>query len=365
MPENDLPYLLALSNFSKFGPVRLKKIKAFFPDWKTAFSAGSTDFRQAGIEDNIITEFFAIKPSLDPEKLWQDVLKENIYILTPDDNGYPPLLQEIYNPPAILYCRGNIDLQSQTNIAIIGSRKFTAYGQQAATQIARDLAQSNLTIVSGLALGIDAAAHSATLEVNGRTIAVLGSGLDRQSIYPSANRYLADKIVAGGGTVISEFPLGTPPLKYHFPQRNRIIAGLSIGTVVIEAQEKSGALITAQLALDQNREVFALPGSIYSPQSAGPNKLIKQGARPITSAHDIIETLDLAQITKLIKNKKIIPESAEEEKIISRLSYEPTHVNEIVQMTGLDTSLINSTLVLMEMKGMVKNLGGMKYILMQ
>lgn len=359
----DLKYLVALSHFPKFGPQRLKKLQTRFPDWQSAFLASAADLQAAGLEENLANEFLAARININPDVLMEKLAKENIQILTLGQKNYPKLLAEIYSPPILLYFRGRLTGKNEYNIAIIGSRKYTSYGQQAAAQIARDLAEARFTIVSGLALGIDAIAHEATLSAHGRTIAVLGSGLDRQSIYPSANRYLADKIVAADGAVISEFPLGTPPLKHHFPQRNRIIAGLSLGTVVIEASDKSGALITAQYALDQNREVFALPGSIYSSQSIGPNKLIKQGAKTITSAHDIIETLDLAQVANFIENKKIIPESAEETAIITHLTHEPIHINDIIRLTGLDTSLINSTLVIMEMKGMIKNLGGMKYVL--
>ncbi|MFH1979845.1 MAG: DNA-processing protein DprA, partial [Patescibacteria group bacterium] len=182
-------------------------------------------------------------------------------------------------------------------------------------------------------------------------------------IYPSVNRYLADKIIDSGGAIISEFPPGTLPLKYNFPQRNRIISGLSLGTLVIEAGEKSGALITAFCSLEQNREVFALPGSIYSPGSYGPNKLIKQGANAIVNANDIIETLNLTQATAYIQNKKIIPESKEEEKIIALLSHEPVYIDSIIQSTNMPASTVNSALTVMEMKGMIKNLGGMQYVL--
>jgi len=248
-------------------------------------------------------------------------------------------------------------------LAVVGSRKFSSYGKMAAEKIIGILSQNNLTITSGLALGIDAIAHLTALEAGGRTIAVLGSGLDKENIYPSANRYLADKIISSGGTIISEFPIGTPPLKHNFPQRNRLIAGISIGTLVIEADEKSGALITARYALEQNREVFAVPGSIFSNQSRGTNKLIKQGAIPITAAEDIIEALNLAQATGPIDKKNIVPQTPEEEKIFLQLSHEPMHIDELMRLTKLDTSKINSTLTIMEMKGLVKNLGGMQYVI--
>ncbi len=360
---HDLKYWVALNNFPKFGPVRIKRLKKHFPNMESAFKASANELNRAGIENKLTDEFLAARININPDQLLEQLNQEGINVITIENKNYPKLLSEIYDPPQLLYYKGQLETQDEFALAVVGTRKYTNYGKQVAEQIVKDLALNNLTIVSGLALGIDALSHLAALEVKGRTIAILGSGLDKQSIYPSANRYLADKIIASGGAVISEFPLGTPPLKHHFPQRNRIISGLSLGTLVIEAGEKSGALITASHALEQNREVFTVPGSIYSPASAGPNQLIKLGAKTVTSAADIIETLDLAQVTAYIDNKKIIPESAEEEKIISHLTHEPAHINELVRLTKLDTGIINSTLTIMEMKGMIRNLGGMQYVL--
>ncbi|MCK4554465.1 DNA-processing protein DprA [Candidatus Parcubacteria bacterium] len=360
---NDLKYLIALNNFPKFGPVRLKRLKKHFPDQESAFKSSANELIKAGIESKIADEFTAARININPDQLLEQLNQEGINVITIENKNYPKLLAEIYDPPQLLYYKGQLETQDEFALAVVGTRKYTNYGKQVAEQIVKDLARNNLTIVSGLALGIDALSHLAALEVKGRTIAILGSGLDKQSIYPSANRYIADKIIANNGTVISEFPLGTPPLKHHFPQRNRIISGLSLGTLVIEAGEKSGALITASHALEQNREVFTVPGSIYSPASAGPNQLIKLGAKTVTSAADIIEALDLAQVTAYIDNKKIIPASAEEKKIISHLTHESIHINELVRLTKLDTGIINSTLTIMEMKGMIRNLGGMQYVL--
>lgn len=361
--EDNLKYLIGLSHFSKFGPVRLKKIKKYFPNYRQAFEGNVKEFMLAGIEENISNEFIATRVNINLNQLLNKLENENIKITTPEDKLYPRLLREIYSPPEILYYKGELKENDEFTLAIVGTRKYTSYGQRVGEQITKDLAQNNLTIVSGLALGIDSLVHDATLKVEGRTIAVLGTGVDKQSIYPSSNRYLADKIISSGGAVISEFPLGTPPLRHHFPQRNRIISGLSLGTLVIEAGEKSGALITAKFALEQNREVFAVPGNIYSPVSVGPNNLIKQGAKTVNTANDIMEALDLVKITTYIDNKKIIPESTEEEIITTHLTSEPIHINDLIRLTKLDTNVINSTLIIMEMKGMIKNLGNMHYIL--
>ncbi len=355
-------YWVALNQFSKFGPRRFKKLLKYFQNAKQIFNAPLDELKKSGIEENIAQEFISTRLELNLDQLWENLIKENINIITIQDDAYSKLLKEIHNPPALLYYKGKLE-DDEYSIGIVGTRKCTSYGKQVVDDLVKKLVNNNLTIVSGMALGIDTLAHSATLEAKGRTIAVLGTGLDKQSIYPTANKYLADKIIAEGGCVFSEFPLGTPPLKHHFPQRNRIISGLSLGTLVIEAGEKSGALITAFIALEQNREVFSVPGNIYSPVSAGPNKLIKLGAKTITNAEDIIESLNLNKATEYIKTKEIVGETEEEKKIIPHLNYEPKHVDELIRLTKLDTSTINSTLTIMEMKGMVKNLGGMQYVL--
>lgn len=363
----NLKYWIALNNFSKFGPVRFKKLQKYFyqqdPELKNAFQAPVEALIKAGIEEKIAEEFSAARIEINPEKLIAQLVKEDIKIITINDELYPKLLTEIYNPPPLLYYKGRFNLKNDFSLAVVGTRKYTSYGQQVTENLVKNLTQNNLTIISGLAIGIDSLAHSAALEAKGKTIAILGSGLDRQSLYPSQNRYLADKIIASGGAIISEFPPGTPPLKHNFPQRNRIISGLSLGTLVIEAGKKSGALITAAYALEQNREVFAVPGNIYSPVSKGSNKLIRQGATIVTSSQDIIEALNLTQATAYIESKKALPESEEEKKIISLLSHEPIHIDDLVRLTKLDTATANSTLVIMEMKGMVRNLGGMNYVL--
>ncbi len=359
----DLKYWVALNNFSKFGAVRFNRIKKYFENIEEAFKAPCDELVKAGIEENVAREFTIKRNEINPEKLLEDLVRENIKVLIIDDKKYSCLLKEIYNPPWLLYYRGNIDTNNDFTFGVVGTRKVSSYGKQVAESIVRDLVSNNLTIVSGLALGVDAIAHEITVDNGGKTIAVLGTGLDRQSIYPAANRYLVDKIILSGGGIISEFPLGTQPLRHNFPLRNRIISGLSLGVLVIEAGERSGALITADLALEQNREVFAVPGSIYSNVSKGPNKIIKFGAKVATCGEDIVEALNLAQATSYIESKKIIPESQEEEKIITHLSHEPIHINDLVRLAKLDTSVINSTLTIMEMKGMVRNMGSMMYVL--
>jgi len=282
--------------------------------------------------------------------------------ITIRDKEYPAILKEIHNPPKELYIKGEITSQDKTAIAVVGTRRYSQYGKQACLDIAGKLAKLGITIVSGLARGIDTFAHQAALENNGRTIAVLGSGMDKNNFSPASNYTLGEKI-AENGAVISEYPEGTPGAIYTFPERNRIVSGLSLGVVVIEAPEESGALITANLALEQNREVFAVPGSIYEQNSRGTNQLIKAGAKPVTCVEDILEELNLSHLLQSTEKKKIRPENKEEEVILSILSLQPIHIDEIIKISKLPTSAVNSTLMILELKKAVRNLGKGNYIL--
>lgn len=361
--QDDLKYWVAISKFSKIGAIRLVKLFNFFHSMKEAWQASFSELRQAGLDENIVHDFLAQKTTINPDTEWEKLVKENITVLTINDSIYPKLLKEIWNPPAILYVKGTLPADDEFNLAVVGTRKISTYGRQLASLLTGELVQSGFNIVSGLALGVDALAHQTTVRLGGKTIAVLGSGIDNESVYPAGNRFLASEIVKTGGAIISEFPLGTVAMPGNFPLRNRIVSGLSLGTLVIEAAEESGALITAQCALEQNREVFAVPGSIFNPTSAGPNKLIKMGAKAVTAVNDILETLNLAQAADFTKNKKLLPASPEEEKILINLSQEPTHVDKLIATSGLDAAKVGAILTLMEMKGMVRNLGGMNYVI--
>lgn len=286
----------------------------------------------------------------------------NIYTIYAHDKNFPKLLREIPLPPALLYVRGIVKAEEHC-LAIVGTRKPTRYGMEATEKIIRELAHlSNLTIVSGLATGIDTVAHLEALKNNLRTIAVLGTGIDKNSIFPPQNKNLAEKIIAAGGAVISEYPEGTPGLAHHFPERNRIISGLSLGTIIIEAKEKSGALITARLSLDQNREVFALPGSIFSPNSFGPHLFIKRGAKLVTSAEDIIEELNVPNLLETRKEKQELLLTKEEKIISDAISNEPLTVDELKASTQFSTSGILSILTMLELKGLIKRIDNGQWI---
>jgi DNA processing protein len=279
-----------------------------------------------------------------------------------NDKAYPSQLKEISSAPPVLYFRGDIGILENKSIAIVGSRKFTTYGQRVTENITRDLVRAGLTIVSGLAIGIDGIAHRSALAGEGLTIAVLGTGIDDTTIYPREHFSLAQDILYGGGAIITEQPPKTPSLKQNFPARNRIMAGLSLGTLVIEAAIGSGSLITAEFALEQNREVFAIPGDIFSPQSAGANFLIKKGAKLVSSATDILEELNISQIQST-HNLKMFEPLTEEERIIWKvLSNDPIHIDKISKMTRLDTARVASVLSSLEIEGVVKNIGGQNFI---
>ena len=278
------------------------------------------------------------------------------------DKDYPAILKEIHDPPKQLYIKGEIINQDKVAVAVVGTRKYSQYGKQVVYDIAGKLAKLGITIVSGLASGIDTFAHRAALENNGRTIAVLGTSMDKKSFYPSSNYSLSEKI-AKNGAVITEYPPGTRGTQFTFPERNRIVSGLSLGVVVVEAPEQSGALITAALALEQNREVFAIPGSIYNENSKGTNQLIKMGAKLVIDVEDILEELNLSHLMEKPKRKEYKPENKEEEIIISFLSAQPTHIDEIIKMSKLNTSTVNSILMILEMKGVIRNLGRNQFIL--
>jgi len=274
-----------------------------------------------------------------------------------EDKNYPALLKKISHPPKILYVKGEV-FENELCFGIVGTRRFSSYGKQVALEIGGDLAEVGLIIVSGLAPGIDTFSHRTALERKKRTIAVLGTGLDEESIYPRSNLKLAREIVKQGGALISEYPAGTRATHFTFPQRNRIIAGLSLGILAIEGKIKSGSLITANWAFSQGRKVFAVPGPIYSSNSKGPHYLIKRGAKLVESAEDILQELNLSG-----KNKKgeIKAETKEENLIIKTLSEGSLYVDEIIEKTKLSASIINKNLIAMEIKGKVKNLGGNIY----
>lgn len=356
-----MKYWLAFSHIKKIGPVRFNLLLNYFPDLEKAWRAPAAEIARAGLPENLAQEIASRRLEINPDEQIETLVQNRIQVITIKDNEYPRLLKEIYNPPPLLYFKGKLQTD-EFPLAVVGTRKISAYGRQVCEQLVSDLTRSGFAIVSGLALGIDACAHLTCVKNNGRTLAVLGSGLDKQNIYPSHNRYLADQIIANGGCLFSEYPPGTIAFKQNFPHRNRIIAGLSLGSLIVEAAASSGSLITAKYALEFNREIFAVPGSIYSPTSAGCNDLIKQGAKAVIVAEDILDEFNLDKPEKLTKAREKLPLSEGEKKLLDILTHEPRHFNTLVNSSGQKTEDIASALSLLEIKGLAENIGGGQYI---
>lgn len=361
----DSIYWHCLNLVPEIGPQRFKRLYGFFETMKQAWEADFSLLQQAGLEDKIIEKILSLRKEIDPEKEIMDLERKKIKIISIKDKDYPFRLKQIYNPPALLYFKGSLKREDvDFSLAVVGTRKASFYGKEVTLEIVRELSSKGLTIVSGLAYGIDSLAHQEAINSKGKTIAVLGSGLAEENIYPPINRKLAEKII-GQGAIISEYPPNTPALPQHFPARNRIISGLCLGVLVIEAPKESGALLTAQHALDQEREVFAVPQNINSPNSQGVNQLINQGAKLVQCAEDIFEELNLANNWKetFSTNNEMVFDSKEEETVLKYLSKEPIHIDQLIQKTDLDPSQMNSLLISMEIKGMIRDVGGMNYIL--
>lgn len=361
--KNETIFWHAFNCVDGFGPQAFKKLLAGFAELQEAWKNTDADhLEQLGLTKRQIDNLFQFRQKNSPEDLFEDLAKENIELLTIKDEAYPTQLREIASAPPVLYIRGDRAVLHNKSIAVVGSRKFTQYGQRVAENLTRDLVRTGLTVVSGLALGIDGIAHRAALDASGITAAVLGTGIDDATIYPREHFNLARRILENGGALITEQPPKTPSLKQNFPARNRIMAGLALGTLVIEAAEGSGSLITAGFALEQNREVFAVPGDIFSPQSTGTNQLLKKGAKLVSSATDILEEFGISRTQPQFALKIFEPRTDEEKTIWKTLSNEPLHIDKISKMARLDTATAASVLSALEIEGAVKNIGGQNFI---
>lgn len=357
-----MKYLNAINKIDGVGSQKLALLMAYFSSAEKIWNANFSELVKAGLSEKLATKIITEKNNIDPDKEWEKLQKENIILVSISDSDYPRLLKEIHNPPYILYVKGDVSLLNSICLAVVGSRKYTSYGQQVASAFGRDLASAGITVVSGLALGIDAIAHQGALENNGKTIAVLGNSLDEKSIHPRTNFKLSKEILSCGGALVSEYPIETLPSIGTFPARNRIMAGMTTGTIVVEAALASGSLITANLALEFNREVFAVPGSIFYPQSEGTHKLIKSGAKLSSSISDILEELQMEKTGKNHGKSTYVPTSEKEKNILNILSQEPTHIDRIIKLTRLETSSVSGALAILEINGAVKNIGGQNYI---
>ena len=356
----DLKYWVALSRIPSLGTARFRLLERYFPSLEETWRASGTELKEAGLDARTVTAILTKRGDISPDDEMERLESAGVTALSWHDTTYPPRLKEIPNPPPLLFLKGSIHPGDERSVAVVGTRKATAYGREAASALASGLAQSGVTIVSGLARGIDTIAHRAVLNTGGRTLAVLANGLDR--VYPAENAALAQEI-AETGAVMSEQPLGVRPDAQLFPKRNRLMSGMTLGTLVVEAGRGSGAFWTVRHALEQNREVFCVPGSIFSPGSWTTNLLIQEGAKLVMGHNDVLEELNLSGMAHQIELSLPAPVSdGEEATLLGQISREPTHIDDICRTSALPVSVVSSTLTLMELKGLVKQVGGMHYV---
>jgi len=356
MTDKDIKYWVGFSIIPGIGRVKLAQLENYFSNLENAWKAAPTELKHAGLDSSSVHAITSWRPKISLEAEMEKLDRYGVKVVNFNNPNYPSRLKEIYDYPPLLYVRGSLLPEDDWCLAVVGTRRATVYGRQVTEEIVTDLAQSKITIASGLAKGIDSVAHNAALAVGGRSIAVFACGLD--IVYPAENADLARSIIQQGA-LISEYPLGTRPRADNFPRRNRIMSGLSLGVLVTEADETSGAMITAHLALEQNREVFAIPGSVLSPASRGTNYLIQEGAKLVRDYTDILEELNLTAVAHQIEMREVMPASDTESLLLKQLSAEPIHIDEVCRNSGLPVSTVSSTLAMMELKGLVKQVGPM------
>jgi DNA processing protein len=352
-------YLVAVYSFAYFGPARTKLLLSYFGSAKKIWGVNSSALSETGLTKKSVEKFVEYRRNLNLTKYFSRLKRLSINYFTITDKNYPQNLKGLDDAPMVLYYKGTLKRSDKNAVAIVGSRKITSYGREVTSKFAAELASYNVTVVSGLAFGVDVAAHKACLDAEGRAIAVLASGLD--SITPVSNSWLGEEILKKGGAIVSEHPLGHKPQRSDFPERNRIISGLSKAVLVVEGARKSGTLHTASHAAEQGRQVFAVPGQITSPMSKAPHFLIQSGAKLATSTLDILNELDLQLKTDHEEVEKIMPEGKDESVILSVLENEALHVDEIVRISKLKADAVFAKLTVMEIKGIVKNVGSGVY----
>jgi len=352
-------YWVGFNMVKGIGAVRFKALLDGFGTAEAAWNASPEALLETGLSRKIVESFQRVHKGVSLEQVWERIQSLGVKVLTWDDEDYPRHLKEIDQPPPVLYIRGTLLPEDEWAVAIVGTRRVTSYGRQVAEEVATTLAHSGVTIISGLARGVDSIAHQAAVNARGRTLAVLGNGVDL--IYPPENRRLATQIIECGA-LVSDYALGTPPDGINFPPRNRIISGLSLAVIIVEAGMTSGALITASFAAEQGRDVFAVPGNINAPQSQGTNRLIRDGAQPLLNPQDVLEALNLTMVTEHRAVRVALPSDPVESRLYKLLSQEPLHVDEIRAQTNMPIEAVSATLAMMELKGMVRQVGGMNYI---
>jgi DNA processing protein len=354
----DKAYWLAFRHVAHIGPIRFLKLRDQFGSMEAAWHAPDRELRSV-LDERSAASLISTRQRVSPEGELERISQLGIEIITLDEASYPSLLAHIPVPPPVLFVKGSLSGADGRAISIVGTRRATSYGRQVTTQLASELARAGLTIVSGLARGIDGIAHREALSAGGRTIAVLASGVD--IIYPPEHRQLAEQVV-DSGALVSDYPPGTKPDAPNFPARNRLISGLSVGTIVVEAPLRSGAMFTANFAADQGREVFAVPGSILSAASAGTNRLLREGCRLATSAAEILEDLGMSEQPMSEPVQAPLALSEEEERLFAMVGREPQHIDELTAAAGLSSALGAALMTMLELKGFVENAGSQHYI---
>jgi DNA processing protein len=355
LPEQ--AYWVAFHKVPFVGPARLRRLLDTFGTLSSAWQAPESELRRC-LEGRAKNELVRIRKTLDVASTYETIARNGVRITTPIDLSYPALLAEIPAPPPVLYYRGELLETDRTAVAIVGTRRFTPYGRDMAARLASELARAGVTIVSGLARGIDGVAHQAALDAGGRTIAVLGSGIDR--VYPPEHRKLAQRITEQGA-VLSDYLPDTPPDGINFPPRNRIISGLSLGVVVVEAPDKSGALITVDFAADQGRDIFAVPGPVNATNSAGTNRLIREGARLVRSADDILEDLQIGRMRPQDVIQHALPLGEGERRLLAVMTSVPQHIDDLAELSDSTVAEVSGRLMMLELQGLVRNAGAQHY----
>ena len=360
MAHDELAYWLGFARVSRIGSKRTELLETHFGSLPAAWGAPLADLRAAGMDSATLRTLSQAWHNIDPGEELRNLERSGVQAITWNDAAYPSRLKEIAGRPPVLFVRGKLLPADEWSVAVVGTRRVSPYGRQVTEEMSRGLAQNGVTVTSGLARGVDGIAHSAALDSGGRSIAVLASGVDY--IYPPEHTGLARRIEAAGA-LVSEHPLGVQPRAEYFPRRNRILSGMTLGSLIIEAGKGSGALHTANWANEQNREVFAVPGRITSPTSEATNALIQQGmAKLVTQVSDILEELNLQMVEHQVQLSALIPEDPTQALILAKLGGDPMHVDEAVRAVDLPAATVSSTLAMLEMKGLVRQVGPMVYV---
>ena len=360
MDELERKYWIAFSRVPRVGRVRVTQLEDHFGSLRAAWDASTGELRAAGLDSATASECIAARERIDPDVELELLHRHGVQAITWHDETYPRQLLEVFDRPPVLFVRGTLAPADEWAVAVVGTRRVSVYGRQAAEDMARGLAVNHVTVVSGLARGVDAVAHRAALEAGGRTIGVLACGLDM--VYPPEHKRLAEQICEQGA-LISDYAIGTQPRSEFFPRRNRILSGISLGVLIVEGDIKSGAMITARQALEQNREVFAVPGSVYSPNSRGTNKLIQDGEAKLTiDVQDVLAELNLSMAAHQIEMTELIPADETESVLLRFLTAEPLHIDDVRRSSGLPIATVTSSLAMLELKGLVRQVGRMNYV---